>query len=152
MAKTKARTVLFKMRNGNTGYQDIPGQKSITFKLTTKFNDERTKLTAIGPHHLPDYVEFSGSISGEVPAADATSVIPWRYMQDLAIKGQIRIQVAQGTYQWVDADIALFAGAAEIVRCEKTLFSDFKISAPVDGIATYSVNLKGCVKPYRSLL
>lgn len=145
MEKTKARTLRYQIFNDNLGYQDIPGQKSITAKLTTKFNTERTKSTAVGPHQAPEYVDFSGTISGVVPSSDETGFIPWRNIQELATKGKFRRLVAQSTYAWFDASVKLISDAMQIFICDKVLFSDLKITAPVDGKATYSISLKGCL-------
>ena len=69
MTKVKGKNVRLQLGTGSTVNKTIAGCKSLSVRLTTKFDEERDKDNPDGPFRQFMWVEMSGTISGRVKEA-----------------------------------------------------------------------------------
>lgn len=132
MSKIKGTAIGLKY---GTAKQTIAGTTSESIKLTSSLDETRDK-SVTGPHREFSHVELTATISGNVEGAASGQM-------SLA---DVKAFAMSGKSSGADLPAFLVVSGTAIVKVNKVIFSNFSVSAPVGGKATWSVTVQGCGK------
>lgn len=138
MTKVKGKNVRLLLGTGSTVNKTIAGCKSLSVRLTTKFDEERDKDNPDGPFRQFMWVEMSGTISGRVKEA-GTNQLTIVDLETIGMTGLLSGSAVKAHLQ---------IGSTIAAKVDKILFNTLQQANPVQESANWSVSFKGYDKVY----
>lgn len=138
MTKIKGKEVRLLLGTGDSVNKTIAGSKSLSVRLTTKFDEDRDKDVPDGPYRVALWVEMSGTLSGKL-RTPSTNQLSLADLETICMTGKL---------SGLDVKAALKLSSTVVAKVDKVLFSNLQQANPVSENGTWSVSFKGYSKVY----